>query len=110
MERIAHYCGKHMNMDISKELTNRTRVVIPKPEYPPEAFEMQDKEEIMKANKLTRLMEVWEPKIEALTDRKDQLTLEEQMELAKLLNEVEEATFEASRLSKVAPFWPGTSE
>ena len=97
MERIAHYCGKHMNMDISKELTNRTRVVIPKPECPPEALEMQDKEEIMKANKLTRLMEVWEPKIEALTDRKYQLTLEEQMELAKLLNEVEEATFEASR-------------
>ena len=101
MERIALYCGKHMNMDISKELTNRMRLVIPEPEYPPEALEMQEKEEIMKANKLTRLMEVWEPKIEALTERKDQLTLEEQMELAKLLNEAEETAFEASRPVKV---------
>ena len=100
-ERIVLYCGKHMNMDISKELTNRMGLVIPEPEYPPEALEMLEKEEIMKANKLTRLMEVWEPKIEALTDRNDQLTLEEQMELAKLLNEVEEATFEASRLVEV---------
>ena len=66
MERIALYCGKTMNMDISKELTNRARLVIPEPEYPPEALEMQEKEEIMKANKLTQLMEVWEPKIEAL--------------------------------------------
>ena len=66
MERIALYCGKTMNMDISKELTNRARLVIPEPEYPPEALEMQEKEEIMKTNKLTRLMEVWEPKIEAL--------------------------------------------
>ena len=101
MERIALYCGKHMNMDISKELTNRARLVIPEPEYPPEALEMQEKEKIMKTNKLTRLMEVWEPKIEALTDRKDQLTLEEQMELAKLLNEAEEAAFEAARPVKV---------
>ena len=46
-------------------------------------------------------MEVWEPKIEALTDKKDQLTLEEQMELAKLLNEAEEAAFEAARLVEV---------
>ena len=53
MERIALYCGKTMNMDISKELTNRARLVIPEPEYPPEALEMQEKEEIMKTNKLT---------------------------------------------------------
>ena len=77
MERIAPCC-EHMNMDISKELTNRARLVIPEPEYPPVALEMQEKEEIMKTNKLTRLMEVWEPKIEAIIDRKDQLTLEEQ--------------------------------
>ena len=29
MERIALYCGKTMNMDTSKELTNRARLVIP---------------------------------------------------------------------------------
>ena len=88
-------------MDKRKELTNRKRLVIPQPQHPPKALEMQEKEEIMKTNKLTRLMEIWEPKIEALNQRKDQLTLEEKMELAKLLNEVEEATFEASRLTEV---------